>query len=228
LPFYSHNLIITEDGSHTLYVPELNETYHSKFGAIQESTCVFIENGLNHLIDKQEQIDILEIGFGTGLNALLTFIQSQKFGTQINYTSLEIYPLPFELVLTLNYTTVLNTPQLQDLYLSLHQLPSNANHMISNNFSFTKKELNVEDFKANQCFDLIFFDAFAPEINANLWTENVLENMFLALRTNGILTTYCAKGAFKRTLKNIGFQITNPPGPKGKREITTAFKHEKN
>ena len=214
----------TADGSHTLFVPELNETYHSIHGAIQESQHVFIKNGLYYFRDK-ETIDILEIGFGTGLNALLTLLAIENSSQKVDYVSLEKFPLPNELIQQLNYPTQLkiNTTQTA-LFNHLHTCKWNTNTPISKNFNLLKIEEDLANLKTTTTFDLIYFDAFAPEKQAELWTAEIFFKIYDFLKPKGILVTYCAKGVVKRTIKSVGFQIETLPGPPGKREMIRAVK----
>lgn len=214
----------TADGSHTLFVPELNETYHSIHGAIQESQHVFIKNGLRYFNNK-ETINILEIGFGTGLNTLLTLLAIENSSQKVDYVSLEKFPLPNELIQQLNYPTQLklNTTQTA-LFNDLHKCEWNTPTPISNNFNLLKIEEDLADFQTTTTFDLIYFDAFAPEKQAELWTDVIFSKIYSLLNAGGILVTYCAKGVVKRTIKSVGFQLETLPGPPGKREMIRAKK----
>jgi tRNA U34 5-methylaminomethyl-2-thiouridine-forming methyltransferase MnmC len=218
-------LVLTEDGSHTLFLQELNETYHSTHGAIDESTCVFFNNGLNHFKSKKV-INVLEIGFGTGLNSLLAFLYAEKNAINIKYIGIEKFPIPLSLAQTLNYTERLGANEYDQIFNQIHQAASNETIELSSKFSFQKKIMDVSDFESSEKFDIVFFDAFSPDKNPDLWTYKALQKMYQHLKTPGILSTYCAKGSVKRALKEIGFRLEHPPGPKGKREITTAFKDE--
>lgn len=215
----------TADGSHTLFVPELNETYHSIHGAIQESQHVFIKNGL-HYFNNKETISILEIGFGTGLNTLLTLLATESSSQMVNYVSLEKFPLPNELVQQLNYPTQLKIKATQTaLFNHLHSCKWNTNTPISENFNLLKIEDDLADFQTTTTFDLIYFDAFAPEKQAELWTAEIFLKIYDFLKPKGILVTYCAKGEVKRTIKSVGFQLETLPGPPGKREMIRAIKN---
>jgi len=221
----AHQIIITEDGSHTIFVPVLNETYHSTHGAIDESKCVFFENGLKHFSNCDE-VNILEVGFGTGLNAFLAFLYSVNESIKISYTSIEKFPLSQSIVEGLNYPSSLFAIDHQDLFIQMHLLEDSKRLEVSDTFSFEKRLIDIKNFTTIHRFDLIFFDAFSPDKTPELWTKETLQKMFELLRPKGVLSTYCAKGAVKRTLKEIGFRLEHPRGPKGKREITTAFKNE--
>lgn len=221
----AHQIIITEDGSHTIFASDLNETYHSTHGAIDESKCVFFENGLKHFSNCDE-VSILEVGFGTGLNAFLAFLYSINESIKISYTSIEKFPLPQSIVEGLNYATLLSVADHQDLFIQMHMLEDNKRLELSDSFSFEKRLIDIKNFTTNNRFDLIFFDAFSPDKTPELWSKETLQKMFQLLSPKGVLSTYCAKGTVKRTLKEIGFRLEHPKGPKGKREITTAFKNE--
>lgn len=214
----------TADGSHTLFVSELNETYHSIHGAIQESQHVFIKNGL-HYFSNKTFVRILEIGFGTGLNALLTLLDSKNKNQQVNYVSLEKFPLVNELILQLNYPSQLklNTTQTA-LFNQLHTCKWNTTVPISTNFNLLKIKEDLIFFQTTATFDIVYFDAFAPEKQAELWTTEIFATIYKLLKSGGILVTYCAKGVVKRTIKSVGFQLETLPGPPGKREMIRAIK----
>jgi tRNA U34 5-methylaminomethyl-2-thiouridine-forming methyltransferase MnmC len=214
---------ITEDGSHTLYVDDLDETYHSKHGAIQEAKHVFINAGLDYF--NKSELNILEIGFGTGLNTFLTLLSAQKKEITVNYSGLEAYPLSQEIVGELNYTKELNSSTKEQLFFNkLHQEGWGEAKEITSYFNLTKKEIKLDDYQPEQQFDIIYFDAFGPNTQPEMWTKVVFEKMFDALVEGGILVTYCAKGSVKRTLKEVGFTLESLPGPPGKREMTRGLK----
>ena len=216
-------LKITADGSHTLFVPGLDETYHSRHGAIQESLHVFINAGLRYLNNKN--INVLEIGFGTGLNAFLTLLEANKGETTINYTSLEAFPLEMDLVKQLNYTSELEIENnTAELYNKLHEVDWESTQHITNDFKLKKLKIKLDDFESSEKFDVIYFDAFGPNVQPEMWAVPVLEKMYNCLNDNGLLVTYCAKGSVKRGLKDVGFKIESIPGPPGKREMTRAHK----
>ncbi len=215
--------VITEDGSHTLAVSGMNEHYHSVHGAISESQHIFINAGLKHVIDKKQKINILEIGFGTGLNALLTLIETSKLEISCEYTAIEAYPLAEDIYNNLNYQELLNIQD--DLFLKIHQCEWNKNINISKNFNLQKKYCQAQKMiLASNHFDLVYFDAFAPDIQPEMWDREIFENIFLSMKKGAILTTYSTKGEVKRKLKEIGFAIEKLKGPKGKREILRAEK----
>ena len=216
-------LKITEDGSHTLFLPGLDETYHSSHGAIQESRHVFIDAGLRYL--KKRNINVLEIGFGTGLNAFLTLLETSKNELTINYSTLEAFPLELSLIKQLNYTSELNLEKnVIDLFNILHEVEWEVSQSITNQFNLKKYKIKLDNYITNEKFDLIYFDAFAPQVQPEMWTLPVFEKMYECLNRNGVLVTYCAKGSVKRALKDVGFNIECIPGPPGKREMTRAHK----
>ena len=215
------NLLITEDGSHTLFVPEIDECYHSTHGAIQESRHVFIDAGLKQCV--KSEINVLEIGFGTGLNAFLTMIEAEKIGKRICYTSLEKYPVNTENIFQLNYPNEIATANREN-FEKLHTSEWNENIQISPFFSLKKIEADFTSFTFNEMFDVIFFDAFSPEKQPEMWTEELFKTLFTHCNTDAILTTYCAKGFVRRAMQEVGFEVERLPGPPGKREILRARK----
>ncbi len=215
-------IISTKDGSNTLFIPELNETYHSIHGAYQESLHVFIKNGIQQIPNTSE-ITVLEVGFGTGLNAILACEYASKNQQKINYCGLEKFPISYELSSQLGYENFL-TENGKSEFTQMHTSDWNSVVHIHPFFTFEKKNQALQEFKNNRSYDLIFFDAFAPEKQPEMWTEEVFRFLYNALKQNGILTTYCAKGHFKRTLKAVGFEVKALPGPPGKREMTIAIK----
>ncbi|MFK7904917.1 MAG: tRNA (5-methylaminomethyl-2-thiouridine)(34)-methyltransferase MnmD, partial [Chitinophagales bacterium] len=208
-------------------VPELNETYHSKHGAIQESNHIFIEAGLKDLQRKESltnPLHILEIGFGTGLNAFLTHLAASNFA--VNYSSLEAYPLNKEITSALNYSDILAVSEPdKKIFEVMHESAWNEVIEVRPNFHLTKLHQKLEEavLPPNH-FHLVYYDAFAPEVQPELWTEEVFAKIYAAMQENGVLTTYCAKGVVKRALKKVGFEGGGLPGPPGKREITKATK----
>lgn len=206
---------LTEDGSHTLYLPEMDEHYHSVHGAVQESRHVFIKAGLEACTAQQPSV--FEVGFGTGLNALLTAIEAEKTEQKVTYTSVELYPLSTEQATMLNYGKILNE---QSLFTCLLESPWNKSTPISEWFSLQKIEI---DFSSMQMpknkYDLIYFDAFAPNKQADLWQQKIFDRLFRSLKADGIFVTYCAKGVVRRMLQTSGFIVERLPGPPGKHEM---------
>ena len=214
---------ITADGSHTLYVKDLNETYHSINGAIQESKHIFINAGFNYL--KKPQLKILEVGFGTGLNAFLTLLECIKTKTKIDYTTIETFPLANKIIEQLNYTTELKSILKETkLFHLLHQVAWERYQKITSNFQLNKIKVELNNYQTIEQFDLVYFYAFAPQVQPDMWTKSIFEKVYDLMSEGGILVTYCAKGSVKRTLIEVGFNIENLPGPPGKREITRARK----
>lgn len=215
---------ITADGSHTLYVPDLDETYHSIHGAIQEAVHVYINAGFNYFKGKKK-LNVLEVGFGTGLNTFLTYQESVKNNLEVNYTSIEAYPLTLENVNKLNYLTELKVTKVEEeVFYKMHRVNWDKNEKITTSFTLRKVEVMLQDFNEKEQFDVIYFDAFGPRVQPELWEVPILQAMFNALKNNGVLVTYCAKGSVKRALKEVGLIIENIPGPPGKREMTRAVK----
>lgn len=216
---------LTEDGSHTIYLPEMDEHYHSIHGAIQESMHVYIDAGLFHTT--KNEISILEIGFGTGLNAYLTFCCAKHLNIKINYYSLEKYPLAENEFSLLNYPEVIH-PEEADSFLQMHRAPWNEPIEISS--AFTLQKMNVDllsySFSDIPAYDLVYYDAFAPAKQPEMWTENILKKVSAAVKSGGIIVTYCAKGTVRRALNASGFEMERLPGPAGKKEILRGKKPE--
>lgn len=209
------NFIITKDGSHSLYVKEINETYHSIYGSLQESMHVFINNGIKSYSNKD--IKILEVGFGTGLNTWLTL---ENHNNKIYYVALEPYPIKKEIYENLNFHKITKSENTN--FLKLHNCKWERDIKIKTNFCFHKTKSKIEDFFTNTKFDIIYFDAFAPEKHPEIWSLKILRKCYNLLNDNGFLVTYCAKGIIKRRLKDIGFKLEILNGPIGKREMIRA------
>lgn len=217
-------LEITSDGSHTIFVPELNEHYHSTFGAIQESMFVFINSGLKKIDKTITRVHILEMGFGTGLNTLLTCIESVKSSRQVHYIGVEKFPLTDTIIHQLNYPKILD-PSSSKLFISLHNAPWNQEIKITPNFTLHKIDEGINEvFMTPDTYDLVYFDAFSPDVQPELWSEQIFQKLATAMKAGGILVTYSAKGSVRRAMKNAGFEVEKLPGPPGKREITRATK----
>ena len=216
----NNKIVITNDGSHSIFNAKVNETYHSKHGAIVEAEYVFIKNGL--MAENKKQFNILEVGFGTGLNALLTAQKAQQKKIAINYHGIELYPVPKESYIQLNFTELIGEEKSK--LLQLHECEWEKEHVINNFFKLTKNEINLENYTSKNKFDIIYFDAFSPEKQPELWTAEVFQNMYELLKEDGFLVTYCAKGVVKRTMKAVGFEIIVLDGPPGKRQMTRANK----
>ena len=214
-------ILITEDGSSSLRRKDLQEGYHSTFGAIAESRHIFIEAGLRK-VGKLQEINILEIGFGTGLNAILSIEFANTENQFIYYQTVEKYPLKQDIISQLNYGKILH---LEEEFDKMHRFPWNDTKELNPYFTIHKIYKPAEEIVyTKDFFHLIYFDAFAPQFEEKLWRKEVFENLFLSLKQGGILVTYCCKGEVKRMLKSSGFDIEKLPGPKGKREILRAIK----
>ena len=213
---------VTGDGSKTIFLPELNETYHSSNGAVQESRHIFIQNGLDLVVNKGN-IRILEVGFGTGLNALLSASWAEKNNQPIQYIGIEAKPLPPELCFQLDYPRHIGQHAYK-IYDELIRCDWEIDNQLTTHFSIQKREMKIQDFVAFEPMDLIYFDAFGPRVQAEMWDITILEKMIQSLNSGGALVTYCAQGQFKRDLKAVGFSLESLPGPPGKREMTRATK----
>lgn len=214
-------LRLTADGSPTLYVPELDETYHSMHGSVQEARHVFIENGLRFVATESKQVNILEVGFGTGLNALLTAQYATENAIRVNYVGLEAYPVEEAIWKEINYHT---DAEARSLYTKIMAHPFGETISIELNFSLFKEAKLIQDWVANGPFDLIYYDAFGPRAQAEMWELPIFEKLYSLLNVGGALVTYCAQGQFKRHLKSLGMRVENLPGPPGKREMTRGTK----
>jgi len=218
-------IIENELGLKTLYRADLEETYHSIHGAIAESKHVFIESGLNAFIEEntKQQISILEIGFGSGLNALLSYEEILGTGRQILYSSLETVPLPYSLVEQLGYQNHLSE-KLVGIYQKMHAATWNTRVEIDAQFTLEKIEEKCEDFHPNNTYDVVYFDAFAPDKQASLWTLDVFEKIYQAMNVGGIFVTYSAKGDVRRALMQAGFEVNKIAGLPPKRHMLRAYK----
>ena len=197
----TNKLVITNDGSHSIFNPEVNETYHSKHGAIVEAEYVFIKNGL--LAENKKEFNILEVGFGTGLNALLTAQKAKQKKITINYHGIELYPVKKDSYSQLNFTELIGEEKSK--LLQIHECKWEKENVINNFFKLTKNEIALENYTSRTKFDIIYFDAFSPEKQPELWTAIIFQNMYNLLNEDGFLVTYCAKGVVKRTMKAVGY-----------------------
>jgi len=216
-----NQIIITSDGSHTIYVPEIDEHYHSVHGAVQESNHIFIKNGFE--ICKADPVNIFEVGFGTGLNALLTALKCISGNKEVNYTSIEKYPLDERIIRSLNYSDYAGE-NAREIFQVIHTVPWNVRVNICKNFYLKKIEADFTADPISGKFDLIYFDAFGPDKQPEMWTKEIFELLASVTKKNGILVTYSAKGEVKRTLIACGFDVTLLPGPPGKRQMISAVK----
>lgn len=223
---HKHNeLIVSDDGSHTLISDQFGVSYHSTHGAIQESITVFLAAGLQKTMASYTYpIRILEMGFGTGLNALLTLMESNKYKISVDYTTVEAYPVPIDEVVPLNYIQLLHAPELEGPFHQMHLILSHQPIALTCRFTFRKCIEKIEVHSPTHAYDLIYYDAFAPTTQPELWGEAIMQKMYDLLDTGGILVSYCAKGSFKRACRAAGFEVESLPGPPGKREMTRAIK----
>lgn len=215
-------IILTRDGSSSIFLPELNETYHSTFGAIQEAKHVFIKNGLSLLNDKS--VSILEIGFGTGLNAFITFLEAKKSNQTINYVGVEAFPVELEIIENLNYVSELEANEYQTVFNEMHQSAWEVENKITTNFNLTKRKQKFEDISDLDKYNLIYFDAFGFDVQPELWSEDIFQKMHNALLPEGILVTYACRTIIKNAMKNAGFTVKKLQGAPGKREMLFATK----
>ena len=215
-------IIITSDGSTSIHLPEWEESYHSKHGAIQEAQHVFIKNGLS--LCKGQSVSVLEIGFGTGLNAFITFLQSQKNKQKIDYVGVEGFPISPEEVLQMNYVNQLNANQFESEFKMMHTSDWNENVTISDTFRLTKRKQLFNEINDKNQFDIIYFDAFGFRVQPELWSVEIFTKMFEALKPGGILVTYACRGPIKNAMKEVGFRIEKLAGPPGKREMLRGWK----
>ena len=215
-------IVITKDGSPTLSIPGMQVTYHSLHGALQESTHVFIRNGLHYALDKFRgvEINVFEMGFGTGLNAWLTAKEAATFQRRICYTTIEQFPLTLQDVIQLRYAA-----EQDALFMQLHEQSWNMPGWINAHFMLQKVQEDLTTFATTLTFQLIYYDAFAPAAQPELWTEAIFRRLYDILVPDGILVTYCAKGDVRRAMQAAGFHITKLAGPPGKREMIRAEKN---
>ena len=212
-------LRLSEDGSSTLYRPDLDEHYHSIHGAIQESLHVFINAGLKQL--SLSEFNLLEIGFGSGLNAYLT-MASLPASVRCHYHTLEKFPLAIQLVSKLNYPLLYPIQDGEDLFEKIHLLPWEKEQVISSQFSILKLQTDLITFKTNTVYNLIYFDAFGPDKQPEMWTQDIFQSLFNMTASGGFLVTYSAKGDVRRALLKVGYEVERLPGPPGKRVMLRA------
>ncbi|HRP55889.1 tRNA (5-methylaminomethyl-2-thiouridine)(34)-methyltransferase MnmD [Agriterribacter sp.] len=212
---------ITADGSHTILEPDLNVTFHSVYGAVQESRHVYIRSGLHYLLAQgnASSVNILEVGFGTGLNALLTFLEAKEKNLNIHYHAIEPFPLNAAEWTGLNYCALLNCPGSEPEFKQMHRSSCNTALRLSPAFCLYKDLTTVQEFRARQLFHLLYYDAFAPAVQPGLWTTEVFRKLFNCLQPGGVLVTYCSKGAVRRAMTEAGFSVEKIPGPAHKREM---------
>jgi tRNA U34 5-methylaminomethyl-2-thiouridine-forming methyltransferase MnmC len=212
-------IIETADGSSSIQSLRFNASYHSLHGALQESRHVFIQNGLD-LFSSSKKVDVLEIGFGSGLNTLLAWDWALKHGIEINYVGIEAFPLSVELLRDFNAGEIITKEQ----FMQLHTCEWENKHQLSPEFSFQKKKLSWPQFESGHQFDIVFYDAFAPACQPELWETEALQCCVNNLRTGGIWVTYCAKGEVRRSVAELGCDLERLPGPPFKRHMLRATK----
>lgn len=215
-------IIRTSDGSTTIQIEDWDECYHSKHGAIQEAKHVFIKNGL--ALFSGQKVSILELGFGTGLNAFITFLEAKKCNQTIEYVGVEAYPVSVEELKGMNYVEELEALEYKTVFEKIHQENWEQPILISEDFYLTKRQQFFEAIDDVEQFDLIYFDAFGYRVQPDLWSTAIFQKMFTALKNNGVLVTYAARGVVKRSMIEVGFKVEKLAGPPGKREMFRATK----
>ncbi|MGL2965751.1 tRNA (5-methylaminomethyl-2-thiouridine)(34)-methyltransferase MnmD [Flavobacterium sp. XGLA_31] len=214
-------IIQTNDGSTTIYLPEWNESYHSKHGAVQEAYHVFIKNGFS--LFEGKPISVLEIGFGTGLNSFITYLEAKKHNQTIDYVGVEAYPVSKEEALQMNYSQEIDASN-STLFEQLHECPWEQKNRLSDNFSLTKRKQLFQEIRDEEAFDLIYFDAFGFRVQPELWSEELFAAMYKALKNKGVLVTYACRTSIKNAMLAAGFSVKKLPGAPGKREMLRAVK----
>jgi tRNA U34 5-methylaminomethyl-2-thiouridine-forming methyltransferase MnmC len=215
-------IIQTSDGSTTIQIEDWDECYHSKHGAIQEAKHVFIKNGL--ALFPSQKISVLEIGFGTGLNAFITFMEAKKRNQSINYVGVEAYPISIDELKGMNYVKELEALEYESVFDKMHHDRWEASNWIDEDFCLTKRQQFFETIDDVEQYDLIYFDAFGYRVQPDLWSTAIFQKMFTALKNNGVLVTYAARGVVKRSMIEVGFTVEKLAGPPGKREMFRATK----
>ena len=215
-------IIYTTDGSTTIHIKDWEECYHSKHGAIQEAKHVFIKNGL--ALFPNQKVSILEIGFGTGLNTFITYLEAKGLGQTIDYTGVEAYPISKDELQSMNYLKELNALESKAVFDEMHNSDWEKTHNLSENFSLIKRKQFFEEIDDVEKFDLIYFDAFGYRVQPELWSLSIFEAMYKALKNNSVLVTYAARGIIKRNMIEAGFTVEKLAGPPGKREMFRARK----
>ncbi len=218
--------IITSDGSTSLYNSELDETYHSRHGALQEAEHVFIETGLSHFVGLFEpsSLSIFEMGLGTGLNCLLTALWAKKNKVSVNYIGIEKVVLNNQQIASCNYSDLLKNEDSKTYFDSIHSSTWDMQTQIHAYFTLLKLEAEIETISISSEIDVVFYDAFGPRVQPHLWEKPILNILFNMLKPNGVLVTYCAKGSVRRNLQELGFEVERLPGPPGKREMLRGTK----
>jgi len=223
----NRTIITTADGSHSVSIPSLHITYHSSHGALQESMHVFINAGLRFVNEQRNAVAplaIFEMGFGTGLNALLTLIEAESNRQPVYYESIDLHPLTVTEAMLLNYCTILQRPDLQNIFIQLHAATLNSPINITPYFTFKKNNSSLLEYRFEQRFQVIYFDAFAPDIQPELWTTEAFEQLAGGMEEEAVLTTYCSKSIVRKAMAAAGLQVMKIPGPPHKREMVRAIK----
>lgn len=215
-------IIQTKDGSTSILLPEWNETYHSKFGAIQEAKHVFIKNGLS--LFEGKSVSILEIGFGTGLNAFITYLEAKNVNQKIDYIGVEAFPVSEEDALKMNYVSELEAKSYENIFLKMHEVDWNEKVVLDDTFTLEKQNKKFQEIADENKYDLIYFDAFGFRVQPELWSLEIFQIMFKALKSNGILVTYACRSSIKNAMLESGFKVEKLNGPPGKREMLRASK----
>lgn len=215
-------IITTSDGSKTIQIEDWNEQYHSLHGAIQEAEHVFIKHGLS--LFKNQDLSILEIGFGTGLNALITLLRSKEFNLKVHYSGIEAYPVSQDEIDQLNYVSCLNAINFEEEFKKMHTSSWEVDVTISEDFILKKRQQDFLEITDSNSFDLVYFDAFGARVQPELWTGTIFKKMYEAMKPNSVLATYSAKGSVRRAMQAVGFEVERLPGPPGKREMLRAKK----
>ena len=223
----NRKIITTEDGSTTIHLEEWNEQYHSTHGAIQEAMHVYLQTGLHHLQNtfNPDQIHILEIGFGTGLNAFITYLEAQKNKLDTTYHGVEAYPVASAEITQLNYISELNAEDEKEVFDKMHVCEWGKETILSENFKLLKRQQFFDQIEDKEKFNLIYFDAFGAHVQPELWTVSIFQKMYTALQNESVLVTYSAKGSVRRAMQEVGFKVERLPGPPGKREMLRATKN---
>jgi len=221
-----NKFVLTDDGSSSIYSEDVKEFYHSRFGALQESMHIFINAGLCYeKLSHLKHISVLEIGFGTGLNAWLTYYKAQELQKKVYYETLELYPLSLEEIDSLNYPSILQYEDGKEIFHALHRSKWNEIQQITDNFILHKRQIStIHATYLSNTFNLVYFDAFSPEVQPDMWTRDMFESIYCSMKNGSILLTYCTKGIVRKTVTAVGFVIEKLPGPIGKREILRAIK----
>ncbi|NDV47410.1 SAM-dependent methyltransferase [Paludibacter sp. 221] len=216
-----NSLKITKDGSHTLFSPMVQECYHSENGAIQESEHIFIKAGWESC-DKTD-IKIFEVGFGTGLNAFLTLLKAKEQGKSVSYTSVEYFPVGGDILNKLNYVQQIDAES-ECCFKKLHEAVWDTRESITPFFTLEKIQADFTKLQLTDSYDLIYFDAFSPEKQPEMWSQQIFDMLYRHANEGAVLTTYCSKGIVRRAMQAAGFFVERLPGPPGKREILRAIK----